>query len=179
MILMQHPSSSPEPAPAPVTADPSDPAEDAAAADPTAPDIDEDLAAEAAEIRMSVFRLARRMRAERAIDSMSDGQFAVLAALKVHGPHTLGELAERERVSAPSMNRTVNCLEESGYLSRTADPTDGRKVSIALTDEGQAVVAETTRRRDLWVEDGIAALTAAERRLLMKAAPLLRRMADR
>jgi len=84
----------------------------------------EDLPAEASELRMATFRLARRLRAERAIDAMSDGQFAVLAALKMHGPHTLGELADRERVSSPSMNRTVNCLEESGYLARTPDVDD-------------------------------------------------------
>ena len=94
-----------------------------ATATPAAPTV-EDLPAEASELRMATFRLARRLRAERAIDAMSDGQFAVLAALKMHGPHTLGELADRERVSSPSMNRTVNCLEESGYLARTPDVDD-------------------------------------------------------
>ena len=49
----------------------------------------------ARELRMAVFRLARRLRSERADDSLSDGQFAVLAHLSVHGPHTLGALAER------------------------------------------------------------------------------------
>jgi DNA-binding IclR family transcriptional regulator len=66
------------------------------------------------------------MRTQKAVDSMSDGQFAVLAGLSIHGPHTLGDLADRERVSAPSMNRTVNCLEESGYLTRTVDEGDRR-----------------------------------------------------
>ena len=62
-----------------------------------------DLAAEARDLRMATFRLARRLRAQRAVDTMSDGQFAVLATLNLHGPHTLSELAERERVTAPSM----------------------------------------------------------------------------
>ena len=52
----------------------------------------------ASELRIATFRLARRMRTQRAVDSMSDGQFAVLAALSIHGAHTLGELADRERV---------------------------------------------------------------------------------
>src|SRR5918994_335817 len=106
-----------------------------------------DLSAAASQLRIATFRLARRMRTQRAVDSMSDGQFAVLAALFVHGPYTLGELAERERVSSPSMNRTVNCLQESGYVTRAADESDGRKVVISLTDEGRAVVDETARRR--------------------------------
>ncbi|MDF2492498.1 MAG: MarR family transcriptional regulator, partial [Microbacterium sp.] len=58
-------------------------------------DADADTAehsAAASELRMATFKLARRLRAQRAVDSMSDGQFAVLATLKVHGDHTLGEL---------------------------------------------------------------------------------------
>jgi len=135
------------------------------------------LADEASEFRMATFRLARRLRSERAVDSMSDGQFAVLAALSHHGPHTLGELADRERVSAPSMNRTVNCLEESGYLSRTPDETDRRKVNIALTDEGRGVVAETVRRRDSWLEDSLSALSPDQRATLASAAVIMREVA--
>src|SRR6478752_3243827 len=63
---------------------------------PAAPTV-EDLPAEASELRMATFRLARRLRAERAIDAMSDGQFAVLAAFKMHGLHTFGELPEGVR----------------------------------------------------------------------------------
>jgi DNA-binding MarR family transcriptional regulator len=110
---------------------------------------------------------------------MSDGQFAVLAALTLHGPHTLGDLAERERVSAPSMNRTVNCLEESGYVSRTPDETDRRKVNIDLTDSGRAVVDETVRRRDSWLEEALQALDPAQRAVLAEAAQIMREVAAR
>lgn len=142
------------------------------------PHAEEDLAAEASEIRIATFRLARRLRAQRAIDTMSDGQFTVLATLKLYGPHTLGELAERERVSAPSMNRTVNCLEQSGYLTRTPDEDDRRKVNIALTAEGLEVVEETVRRRDAWLEAALSGLTPAKRAVLMEAAALMREMAS-
>ncbi|WP_457100624.1 MarR family winged helix-turn-helix transcriptional regulator [Microbacterium sp. P5_E9] len=145
---------------------------------PAAPTV-EDLPAEASELRMATFRLARRLRAERAIDAMSDGQFAVLAALKMHGPHTLGELADRERVSSPSMNRTVNCLEESGYLARTPDIDDRRKVNLSLTDAGREVVEETVRRRDAWLEEALAALTPQQRHLLAEAAGIMLAVAAR
>jgi len=138
-----------------------------------------ELSTAASDLRMATFRLARRLRSQRAVDTMSDGQFAVLAALSVHGQHTLGELADRERVSAPSMTRTVNCLEESGYLTRTADPDDRRKVNIALTDAGSAVVEETVRRRDSWLEDALSELTDAQRELLRAAAELMREVAAR
>lgn len=128
---------------------------------------------------MATFKLARRLRAQRAVDTMSDGQFAVLANLKVHGDHTLGELAQRERVTAPSMNRTVNCLEESGYLARTPDEHDRRKVNISLTTTGRAVVDETVRRRDAWLEEELAHLTPGQRDVLAQAAVIMRGVAER
>src|SRR6478752_2032995 len=138
-----------------------------------------DLSREASDLRIATFRLARRMRTQRAVDSMSDGQFAVLAGLFLHGSHTLGELADRERVSAPSMNRTVNCLQESGYVRRSADENDGRKVVISLTEEGRAVVDETARRRDAWVEEALAELSPSERRTMAEAAKIMQRMVAR
>lgn len=145
----------------------------------TTPPAPDDLHAAAAEVRMATFRLARRLRAQRAVDSMSDGQFAVLAALKVHGPHTLGELAERERVTAPSMNRTVNCLEDDGYVTRTPSDEDRRKVIIELAESGRAVVDETVRRRNAWLEEALAELDPAERAVLATAAEVMRKVAER
>lgn len=134
---------------------------------------------EASDFRMATFRLARRIRAQRAVDTMTDGQFAVLAALSVHGIHTLSELADRERVSAPSMNRTVNCLDESGYILRTPDENDRRKVNIDLTALGRDVVAETVRRRDTWLEAAIADLTPEQRAILHEAAIIMQEVAAR
>ncbi len=143
------------------------------------PETSGDLAREAADFRMATFRLARRLRAHRAVDSMSDGQFAVLAALSVHGAHTLGDLADRERVSSPSMNRTVNCLEESGYITRTPDDSDRRKVNIDLTGSGRSVVEETVRRRDLWLESALSTLDDAQRETLAHAAAIMQEVATR
>src|SRR3546814_19035200 len=71
-----------------------------------------DLSAAASDVRMATFRLARRLRAERAAASMSDGQFAALAALKVHGPNTLSEPAKPKRVTAPSTTPPRTCSHE-------------------------------------------------------------------
>jgi DNA-binding MarR family transcriptional regulator len=138
-----------------------------------------DLSREASDLRIATFRLARRMRTQRAVDSMSVGQFAVLAGLFVLGPHTLTELADRERVSSPAMNRTVNCLQDAGYVTRSADENDGRKVVIDLTDAGRTVVDETARRRDAWVEEALAEISPDEREVLARAAAIMQRMVAR
>jgi len=146
---------------------------------PSSPDHDPVFTSPASALRMATFRLARRLRAQHAIDSMSDGQFAVLAALTVHGEHTLGRLAERERVTAPSMNRTVSLLEDAGYLTRTPHEDDRRKVTIALTDAGRTVVDETVRRRDAWLEEALDGLSPDERQTLAAAAAIMRKVAER
>lgn len=129
------------------------------------------------ELRMATLRLARRLRAEKSSEELSDAHFSVLAWLHVHGAHTLSELAEREHVSAPSMNRTVNGLELAGYLTRSAHPEDRRKLVIELTAAGTATVTETIQLRDAWLTGQLELLTAEERGTLAAAADIMRRLA--
>ena len=77
------------------------------------------------------------------------------------------------------MNRTVNGLEESGWVTRTVDEADRRKVNISLTEAGRAVVTDTVRKRDAWLDDGFNELTEEERDILLHAAPIMRKLADR
>ena len=130
------------------------------------------------QLRLTVLRLARRVRAERADDAMSDGRLSVLSLLANMGAQTLGSLAESERVTPPSMNRTINALVESGLVTRVADSSDGRKVVIDLSDAGSRLVKETRRKRDAWFSARLAKLTPEERATLDAAAPILRRLAD-
>ena len=139
----------------------------------------EEDAETARDLRMATFRLSRRLRSERALDSMSDGQFTVLHTLKASGPHTLGELADRERVTAPSMNRTVNCLEEEGWITRTPDEDDRRKVNIEITASGRALVTEALQRRDRWLATALRDLTPRQRKTLADAAAIMNEVAAR
>jgi DNA-binding MarR family transcriptional regulator len=69
----------------------------------------------ASVLRVSVARLSRRLRAERPDDlGISMTGLAVLGLLLREGDHTIGQLAQAERVQPPSMTRTVRCLEELG-----------------------------------------------------------------
>ncbi|SEB45422.1 DNA-binding transcriptional regulator, MarR family [Paramicrobacterium humi] len=129
---------------------------------------------QATELRIATFRLARRLRAEKADGELSDAHFSVLAGLHWHGALTLTALAEREGVSAPSMNRTVNCLEEGGYIERVADESDRRKVIIALTDAGQATVKDTVKKRDRWLHQQLRSLSPEDRATLAAATDIMR-----
>jgi DNA-binding MarR family transcriptional regulator len=131
-----------------------------------------------ADLRIAIMRLARRLRLERAEGDLTDSQLSVLFVLWKEGPQMLRSLAEHERVTPPSMNRTVNALVEAGLAFRGDAPDDGRKVVVEATEAGIAIARETKRRRAAWFSHQLGALDDDERALLAIAAPLLRKLAD-
>jgi DNA-binding MarR family transcriptional regulator len=130
----------------------------------------------AAELRTSVMRLARRLRRMRADTSLGLGQLAALGTLDRHGPMTPGELAAHERVQPPSMTRIVKALEETGYLTRTPHPTDGRQVVVTLSQQGKQLLREDRRKREAWLALRLQELEPEERELLRRAAEVLDRL---
>lgn len=130
------------------------------------------------DLRIAVLRLGRRMRLERVDGDVTDGQLSVLFVLANRGVQTLGSLSECDRVSAPSMNRTVNRLVEAGLVSREASPDDGRKVLIDLTPAGQAIVTETTARRVAWFSQQLSGLHPEQLAVLDAATPILSELAN-
>ena len=130
----------------------------------------------AGEIRLACMRISRRVRFE-STHEVPPHQFSVLARLE-EAPRTPGELAEIERVSAPSMTRTVAALVERGLVARTADPSDGRQVILSLTVEGRRVLKEIRRRRDQWMTVRVKGLSPEEQEVLRKAASILSRVAS-
>ena len=130
------------------------------------------------EVRLAIQRLARRIRSMQGDESVTEGQRSVLFALSNEGPQTLGSLSEHERVTPPSMNRTINALIEAGLVTRVSATDDARKVIIDLSDAGRTFIRDTKRKRDAWFTKRLAALTPAERAVIGEAAPLLRKIAD-
>jgi len=130
------------------------------------------------ELRIALMRIARRIRQQRHDDTLSDSQLSVLYVLTQHGGSTLAALAEHERVTPPSMNRTVNCLDEEGLITRSSSPDDGRKVLIEATDAGSELVNKTRQRRAEWFAAELATLTSAEHDALHGAIPVLLKLAN-
>jgi DNA-binding MarR family transcriptional regulator len=137
----------------------------------------------ATALRISVSRLARRLRAQRAASGMteavlSETQLAALSALEVHHAMTPGELAEHEKVQPPSMTRVIAVLTERDLVVKSPHPTDRRQVILTVTDEGRAVVYRVRRRKDAWLAQRLAELTVAERATLRAAVPILEKLSQ-
>jgi DNA-binding MarR family transcriptional regulator len=136
----------------------------------------------ASALRISVSRLARRLRAERLARGvgleLSETQLAALAALERHEAMTPGELAEHEKVQPPSMTRVIAALEERGLVMRAPHPTDRRQVMLTATDQGKELVRQSRRLRDAWLAQRLRELSPAERATLRAAAPVLEKLSQ-
>jgi DNA-binding MarR family transcriptional regulator len=130
------------------------------------------------QVRSAVGRLYRRFRSERPEGDLGDAALAVLTRLYTHGPQTLTELSEHDRVSPPSMSQTVNRLTSAGYAVRTRDPDDRRKVLFSTTAEGDELASATRAQRNAWLDQRLQALSAEDRAVIARATELLSSIAD-
>jgi DNA-binding MarR family transcriptional regulator len=130
----------------------------------------------ASELRLVLGHLMRRLRAEHRF-SLSQG--AVLGRLDREGTMSIGDLAVAERVRPQSMTQTVGDLEGDGLIARHADPGDGRRMLVELTDQGRQTLEADRRQREGWLARAIAEdLSAQEQQVLTRALGLLRRLAE-
>jgi DNA-binding MarR family transcriptional regulator len=137
----------------------------------------------ATALRISVSRLARRLRAQRTTSGLpeamlSETQLAALSALEKHQAMTPGELADHEKVQPPSMTRVIAVLEERNLVHRSPHATDRRQVVLTVTEDGRALVQRVRRRKDAWLARRLAELTATERATLRAAVPILEKLSQ-
>jgi DNA-binding MarR family transcriptional regulator len=71
---------------------------------------------------------------------MTFSQRRVLRQLR-DGPRSAGDVAAGIGISAPTLTRLLARLEERGYITRSMDTADRRKVLVELTAEGTRVLA--------------------------------------
>ena len=146
---------------------------------PTVENVTRTDAGLASQLRVSVARLARRLRNERDPDSsLGVGAISVLGVLLRHGEQTVGQLAAHERVQPPSMTRTVSCLVDEGYAVRRPSETDGRSTLVEISEKGRQMLLADRRRREAWLARQLKDLTPDERDLLRQVAPLIERLAS-
>jgi DNA-binding MarR family transcriptional regulator len=139
-----------------------------------------DPARVAAELKVVVGRIARRVRQAHTAGELTLSEASVLARLDRQGPISPGALADEEGVRPQAMAATLAALAQHGLVDRTPDPVDGRRVVMSITAAGHTVLSDrrsATVRRIAHVLD--AEFTPAERRKLLAVLPLLDRLADR
>ena len=131
----------------------------------------------AARIRLSVTRLARRLRQKSDVEATAS-QISALATIERLGPLTIGELSAAERVQPPSMTRIVAGLEELDLIQRETDERDRRVARVRVTSLGQRLLERSRSKKDAYLAARLGSLSDEERATLAHAADVLERLLE-
>jgi DNA-binding MarR family transcriptional regulator len=102
-------------------------------------------------------------------ETASVPQIRVLFRLSQHERLSLRNLAESERVSPPTMSRSIDALLAKGWVTRATSEEDRRSIWIALTPRGSSLVERVMRELNLqfarllgaWADDSLSDLLKA------------------
>jgi DNA-binding MarR family transcriptional regulator len=127
----------------------------------------------AEQLRPVLLRLSRQLRRETRGD-LSPLDAMLLATIRHNDGIGVSELADTERMSAPTMSVHVKRLEEAGWILRDVSScTDKRRTSLKITRAGEKALEAIRRQRNDWLAERLAALSDKERQSLLGAiAPL-------
>jgi DNA-binding MarR family transcriptional regulator len=134
-------------------------------------------AALATRLQVVVSRLMRTIRQHGAA-GLTPSQMSALAAVRLHGPLRLSQLATLESVGAPAATRVVASLEDLGLIERHIDAADRRASLVALTETGSAMLVALGQERTAGLSANLAQLSERERTLLEAALPVLEKIAQ-
>jgi DNA-binding MarR family transcriptional regulator len=127
------------------------------------------------QLRLVLLRLARQIRSN-SLSEITPSQLAVLATLARHGPCTVGQVAEHERIRAPSASKLLAGLEARNLAERHSDPEDRRRSLIALSPEGRDFLAQVRAAGESWLSARLAELDDEQRAVLEQAVPILEQL---
>jgi DNA-binding MarR family transcriptional regulator len=126
----------------------------------------------AARLRVAVARLARQLR-QNSPGGLSPSQWSALVTVEDNRSLRIGDLAEREGVSAPTATRLVASLEDAGLLTRATDPADRRTAYVALTEQGHEKLEWARGVRTASLAHRLSAMPEDDVRRIVELLPLL------
>jgi DNA-binding MarR family transcriptional regulator len=126
-------------------------------------------------LRLAVARLQRILR-HQAMGGLNLTQLSCLATVRREGPLSLGELATREKLSAPLITKVVKKLEAASLVDRKPGHTDRRVSIVSATAKGVALLDEVRDRRTAYLNRRLANLSAEEIAALVVAIPIIERL---
>jgi DNA-binding MarR family transcriptional regulator len=133
----------------------------------------------AAELRVLIGSLKRRLREQAHLGDLTWSQMSVLSRLEREGAATVTTLARAEGMRPQSMGANVSVLEAAGLVSGAPDPTDGRQIILSLTAAGREWIKAGRAARADWLFRAIQTnLVPKEQEELARAVELLNRLVE-
>lgn len=89
--------------------------------------------------RLYVRRRFNALQIAQEIDpEIEPASYSVLATLQHKGPQRMTAIARHLGIGKPTLSRQLSTLAERGFVTKKADPADGRALVVSLSDEGRA-----------------------------------------
>ncbi|MCZ9880478.1 MarR family winged helix-turn-helix transcriptional regulator [Arthrobacter sp. B2a2-09] len=133
----------------------------------------------AAELRVLIGQLTRRLREQSQVDNLTNAQKAVLIHLERDGRATLSALARAEGMRPQSMGAIISALSSAGLVESGPDPADGRQRILSLTTEARESISASRAAKADWLYRTIQSkLTPDERERLPGTIHLLKRLLE-
>jgi DNA-binding MarR family transcriptional regulator len=133
----------------------------------------------AADLRNVVVRLAYSLRSVAAREGVTPTRLTAMGILARYGPMRPGDLAARLNITAASMSRLTEALEQGRWVERAPDPDDRRACRLSLSGHGRSALERLRRENAEELAAYIGDLSEADRRVLGSALPVLARLTDR
>jgi len=130
-------------------------------------------------LRAVVGKLSRRLRPTLAGTGLTPTRISVLFTVARMGPLRLSELAEIEGLNPTMLSRVIAELAAQDLVRRVADPEDRRAALVDATPAGKQLRERILSERSDVLNLQLAQLSAADRRVLEEALPVLEGLAER
>lgn len=101
---------------------------------------------------------------------------ATLRHLVRHGPKSVTELAEADRVTTQAISSRVASLVDDGLVERRRDPADARRMILSATQKGMRTVTAAQDRGRAALAAALTDLSEGERGELRDALPTLNQL---
>jgi MarR family transcriptional regulator, organic hydroperoxide resistance regulator len=93
-------------------------------------------------------------------------QFVALQWLFEYGDMTIGELSNKMFLACSTTTDLVDRMEKSQLVLRVKDPNDRRVVRIHLLEEGERIIDEVIKKRQVYLQDVLKNYSTDEVQLL-------------
>lgn len=135
--------------------------------------VSEDRRAHVKELQQELHRLFLRRRHNaiqlaKTIDpEIEPAAYSILFTLQREGAQRMTDISKHLGVGKPTLSRQLTTLAERGFITKRADPADGRALVISLTEQGKsrldAAQAQRSERYlhmlEPWTEEEIMSLS--------------------
>ncbi len=134
----------------------------------------EECARELLEVVPLIMRdIRNQMRSQRTPD-LTVPQFRTILFVDRNTGASLSDVAEHIGIALPSASKLVDDLIKNDLMSREEDPTDRRRVSLAITHRGRTILEASRKGTLTYLSEKLGGTSPSDREAIVKAMRAIR-----